>query len=150
MEYIDKLSEIKSLIKPLIESEAIELVDIELKGNVGNQVLKIFVDLEGGIKLSRCESLSREIANILDMEDTMPGKYRLEVSSPGTDRPLKTISDFRRNISRRVSLFLTDGRKLEGNIEKINEANVFLELDDGNRAKYSIELIESGKILLPF
>jgi len=118
MDNSEIVARIRALIEPLLDAEEIELVDIELKGKVGSQVLRIFVDVEGGIHLDRCESLSRDISTELDLEDILPGKYRLEVSSPGTDRPLKTMNDFKRNIGRRIYLTLNDGNYVDGIITK--------------------------------
>ena len=150
MDNSEIVARIRALIEPLLDAEEIELVDIELKGKVGSQVLRIFVDVEGGIHLDRCESLSRDISTELDLEDILPGKYRLEVSSPGTDRPLKTMNDFKRNIGRRIYLTLNDGNYVDGIITKTDESNIFLELDGKDRAKISIETIVSGKIILSF
>ncbi|MBN1155298.1 ribosome maturation factor RimP [candidate division KSB1 bacterium] len=145
-----KIEQIRTLIGPLLEDEEVELIDIELKGNVGNQVLRIFVDVEGGINLSRCESLSREISSILDMDDVMSGKYRLEVSSPGIDRPLKTINDFRRNTGKRIGLQLQDGRSFEGTIDVVDDVKISMVIDSGDHVKFPIDQVVSGKIILPF
>jgi len=88
------VEKIREFIQLVIEQNTAELIDLEFKGKKGNQVLRVFVDTEGGITLKQCEQISREISDFLDQKDLISGKYRLEVSSPGIDRPLKTLSRF--------------------------------------------------------
>jgi ribosome maturation factor RimP len=79
----------------------------------------------------------------------MLGKYRLEVSSPGTDRPLKTISDFRRNIGRCISGNDVEGNTIEGCIKRVDDSNLYLE-NKGNEIKISISSIKFAKLLITF
>ena len=118
-----------------------------MKGAKGNQVLKIYVDIEGGIKLEQCVELSREISDILDIEDIMPGKYRLEVSSPGVDRPLKKQMDFRRNIGRTIKVNLIEGNSIEGNVKRVNDSTVYLENED-KEIEIPLSSIKLAKIIL--
>lgn len=127
--------QIRSLIMPILEREGVDLVDLEIKGRVGNQVIKVFVDEVGGITLDRCVYLSREIGDVLDIEDPMPGRYRLEVSSPGVHRPLRTARDFQRNIGRQVWVeFEEQGSlvRVEGRIDEISETSVILQTSGGS------------------
>lgn len=139
--------QIKQILLPLLDSQSVELVDIELKGAIGNQVLRIYVDVEGGINLSQCVDLSSKISDILDMKDIMPGKYRLEVSSPGVYRPLKSKSDFQRNISRRITVNFLDGSSTEGFIKKVNDSDIYLE-NENEQSKFPISSIKSAKLKL--
>lgn len=138
---------IEQIITPLLNSENIELIEIELKGAIGNQLLRIFVDVEGGIQLNHCVELSRKISDLLDIEDIIPGKYRLEVSSPGVERPLKTVKDFQRNEGRRVRITFHDGITTEGNIFKTENSDVYINSAD-TQEKYPISAIKSAKLML--
>jgi ribosome maturation factor RimP len=138
---------VRSLIMPILEREGVELVDLEIKGHVGNQVLKVFVDEVGGISLDRCAYLSREISDILDIEDPIPGRYRLEVSSPGVDRPLKTARDFERNVGREVRVdYEQDGNRVrvEGTIEAVVSDRLTLQVESGS-VEIPIEAIRLAK-----
>jgi ribosome maturation factor RimP len=141
------ITEIKKNIVPIIESQGIDLVDFELKGGTGNQILRVYVDVEGGVSIDSCVELSRQISDRLDVADVMPGKYRLEVSSPGVDRPLKTIRDFQRNIGHQVNLHLTNGTSAKGRIKKVDDNSIFLEREE-EEFIYSMDKISSGKIML--
>ena len=85
------------LLEPVVESSGAQLVDLELMGPVNTQTLRLLVHKEVGITIPDCETISVEVADFLDVEDPIPGRYRLEVTSPGVDRPLETDGDFARS-----------------------------------------------------
>jgi ribosome maturation factor RimP len=95
---------LEKLITPILAGFALELVDLELKGEGHRQVLRIFIDKPGGVNLDDCAEVSREISALFEVEDPIPGAYVLEVSSPGLDRPLKKLRDFERSVGRLVKL----------------------------------------------
>lgn len=124
MELVQTITE---LIKPILDSNEAELVDIDLKGPVGNQILKIFADTEAGITIDQCARLSRQISDAIDSENLIPSSYRLEVSSPGVKRPLKSKRDFLKNINREVKvLFVEAGeeRHIQGKIKHATDGEV--------------------------
>ena len=69
-----------------------------------------------GITLATCELISREVADLFDVEDPIAGRYRLEVTSPGLDRPLETDGDFTRAHGRLLKVVLTSGRVVKGRL----------------------------------
>ena len=120
----DRLHE---LVDSVISGKNIELVDLEIKGKPGNQTVRVYVDRPGGITLDECEQVSRVLSDELDMVDLIPGKYRLEVSSPGISRPLTRPSDFSRNVHREVRVTYEDAQGLvrfSGKIESVSETCV--------------------------
>ncbi len=141
---------IRKIILPVLESQEVELVDIEVKGRVGSQVLQIFVDKEGGITLDQCTRVSREISDILDITNLVQGKYRLEVSSPGIDRPLKNEKDFGRNINRKVEIVYLKDRKekrtISGTIQAVDINSVSIQ-SDKKIINILLENIQSAKNL---
>lgn len=145
-----RVKNIRDLILPILEFENIDLVDIELKGKPGAQVLRIFVDIDGGIPLEKCVSLNREFSDILERKDIMAGRYRLEVSSPGFDRPLKTARDFERNIGRKIKVeFITDlgdKKSITGIIEEINDNELAI-LNDNQQFKIDLSKIAGAKVI---
>jgi ribosome maturation factor RimP len=146
------VEQLHKLFLPIIESEGVELIALELKGKVGQQFIKVFVDVPGGITLGKCQALSRQFLDCLDMEDIMPGKYRLEVSSPGVNRPLKTGADFYRNVGREVKVVYQDGLDEESFEGKILEAsNETVQIEGKKEIKQiPISKIVFGKIKLPW
>ena len=141
---------IKQIILPILDSQEVELVDIELKGRLGSQVLRIFVDKDKGITLDQCTRVSREISYVLEIEDIIQDKYRLEVSSPGVDRPLKNYKDFRRNIGRNVKIeYLKENDETEtisGSIQTVDINSVAIHADN-DVIEILLENIQSAKIL---
>ena len=79
-------------------SEGIEIVEVSCRGGGSNRLVRLYIDKPEGVSHADCEFISREVGTILDVEDLVPGPYRLEVSSPGLDRPLKKLSDYVRFI----------------------------------------------------
>ncbi|NOY64788.1 MAG: ribosome maturation factor RimP [Nitrospirae bacterium] len=87
---------VMELAKEATEVAGVELFDVELSGQVGNLTVRVTIDSEHGIGINDCERVSRQLEALLDIEDPVPGSYTLEVTSPGLDRPLRNIQDFRR------------------------------------------------------
>ncbi len=93
---------INGLIMPLLQSLGLQLVDIEIAGRGRGMLLRIFIDKEGGVNIGDCEMVSREVGAVLDVEDPIPSSYTLEVSSPGLDRPLRNLEEYKRFVGRMV------------------------------------------------
>lgn len=90
------VDELLDLVGPILEDFGYELVDLEFKQDGAEWFLRLFIDKDGGVVLDDCASVSREVSAILEVEDIIDRAYRLEVSSPGLDRPLKRPEDFER------------------------------------------------------
>ncbi|MGB5346901.1 MAG: ribosome maturation factor RimP, partial [Woeseia sp.] len=86
--------ELRRVLEPSIERLGYELSDIEAKLGGRDGVLRVFIDRPEGIGLEDCEAVSRQISALLDVEDPLPGRYVLEVSSPGLDRRLTKPEHF--------------------------------------------------------
>ena len=111
------------------------VVDAQFKKEDGRQILRIFIDKEGGVGIDDCETFSRAIEPVLDEADPIEGNYTLEVSSPGADRRLTKEREFLYYIGAKVDVKLfkpIDGMKefsgiLTGYKDKAAELEV-----DGN------------------
>ena len=97
---------IEEIVQPIVDAKNFEIVDIEYVKEAGEYFLRVYLDKEGGISLSDCEVVSRELSEILDKKDPIKDNYFLEVSSPGLDRPLKKEKDFIRYAGRDVEIKL--------------------------------------------
>ena len=87
---------IEELVTPIIDENRLELVDVEYKKEGKNWFLRIFIDKEGGVTVDDCTRVSRQIEDLIEVEEAVPSSYILEVSSPGLNRPLKKEKDFLR------------------------------------------------------
>jgi ribosome maturation factor RimP len=103
---------IRQLIEPVIESEGMEVVDIECLKMKFRWLVRIYIDKEGGVTIADCSEISKQAGDILDVYDVLPGSYTLEVSSPGLDRPLTRDKDFIKY--RGSAVRIKTGEKLDG------------------------------------
>lgn len=117
------LDQIQELAQRIIESEGLELVDLEFKTGKTRSLLRILLDKTGGVTLSDCETISRQLSAILDVKDLIPCAYILEVSSPGIDRPFKTDRDYERSLGRMIKIQYLEGGQPQSVIGKLLEAN---------------------------
>ncbi len=132
--------EILILANQVADELGIEVVDVELFGR-GKLLLRVVIDREGGVTLGDCESFSRSLEAILDVENPVPGSYTLEVSSPGLDRPLKEIKDFEKNTGKLARIVTT---------EKIENQNFFIgRIIEVSKGLIRI-LIHEREITIPF
>ncbi len=144
--------QIEDLIKRTFDAEGFHLVDLVIRGKSPSRVLQFFMDREGGLSITDCVYLNRKISNLLELEcqGLNYGSYRLEVSSPGIDRPLRTSSDFERNIDRTVLVSFQSKKGMEhikGKILGIKNGSVCLQVD-GESLCIPIATIVNAKISL--
>lgn len=107
------------IIEPVLKSYNVDLVDVEYQRERSRWVLRIYLDKNGGITLNDCTEISREIGELIDINDLIDHSYTLEVSSPGLNRPLKSEKDFARNIGKLVRIKTKEA--LEGQKNFIGE-----------------------------
>ncbi len=89
-----------AIVAPVVEAAGVELVDLEYGGGS----LRVVVDEPGGIGSERLGAVTVALSRALDETDPLPGRYTLEVSSPGVERPLRTPEHFRRAVGTKVNL----------------------------------------------
>jgi len=100
------------------------IVDVQMH-NSG--ILSILVDGDNGVAISDCVAISRHVGFHLEEENTIEQAYRLEVSSPGIDTPLKSIRQFRKNINRSLKVKLTDGNIREGKLLSADDSGITIQ-----------------------
>ncbi len=138
------------LCEPVAASYGLELVQVQYRREERGWVLRIMVDRDGGITVEECGSLSRELSDLLDVEDLIDGSYNLEVSSPGLDRPLTKPADFDRFAGREINLKTfqpVEGRRnFRGTLEGIQNEVVKL-LVDGKNYELEWSLVQSANLV---
>ena len=87
---------VESLAEPLCAAEGLELVHVEFQREAAGRILRLYIDKPGGITLDDCTDISRQLGDMFDVKLETELSYRLEVSSPGIDRPLGKLYDFER------------------------------------------------------
>ena len=111
---MDVREEVRRLARPLADEAGLELVDVEWVVQGRQRAVRVLLDRSGGISLGDCAAFSRRLGDCLDMNQTVGGHYRLEVSSPGMDRPVTSLEGVARFVGRRAvltSLAPRDGRR---------------------------------------
>ena len=94
MDKTNLVEKIRGIAEKVAETEVLELVHVEFVGSGKKQTIRIYIDSEDGITHDHCSAVSHGVENILDAEDPILTAYTLEVSSPGIERVLYSISDF--------------------------------------------------------
>lgn len=125
-----EIEALKKLLMPVLENAAVYLVDMELRGKPNSQVLSIYIDTEDGITLQQIADITREFEGILDLEDPIRGRYRLDISSPGIDRPLTEVWQFKKNIGRNLRVTYNSEDKVSeavGTLTRVDAQNIWIE-----------------------
>jgi len=142
--------EVERVIKPIIDNLGYELVEVDYSKKHDGMNLTVYIYINSGITINDCEKVHLAIDPVLDEFDPTNGvSYRLNVSSLGLDRPIKTFADFNRNLNKDVIVkfyFPNDGKKeIEGKIISFTDKDFDLETKDGI---IKIEIDKAAKIEL--
>lgn len=150
------------IAEPVCAASGYEVVDVRFTMEQGGWVLRVYVDSpsQGGVDLEDCERVSRELSAVFDVEDPIPHAYSLEVSSPGLDRPLRTVEHFRRAIGQEVRVAMAvpvtvDGgerRNFKGPLVAVEgqdaaDAAAVVEIDGKTKFHLPIRDIEQARIV---
>lgn len=140
---------LERLLNEPVESLGYELVDIDYSAS-GRGLLRVYIDLPGGITLDDCERVSKQLSAFLDVEDPIPGSYMLEVSSPGMDRRLRRPEHFRRFVGAEIKVELNapqEGRRrFRGELKEAEDNHIVLEVD-GVSWELPLEAIGIAKLV---
>ncbi len=98
------IKQIEAVALPVLKELGFELVEVQYRREQNGWILRLIIDKQDGINLADCAAVSREISQLLDIEDFIDQAYSLEVSSPGLNRPLKSMADFERFVGRKVKI----------------------------------------------
>ena len=102
------IEQIKAVALPVLDELGLELVEVQYRREQSGWVLRLFIDKQDGVNLEDCGAVSREISQLLDIEDFIDSAYSLEVSSPGLNRPLKSMAEFERFVGRLAKIKTTE------------------------------------------
>lgn len=122
------------LAEPLCLSEGLELVHVEYRREPAGRTLRIYLDKPGGVTLDDCVNISRQLGDLLDVGLETEASYRMEVSSPGIQRPLGRLGDFERYKGSRAKVRTAqalEGRKnFTGTLQGLSGPSVLLMVDN--------------------
>lgn len=149
------IQRIDAMLRPSIEDLGFDVVRIRLSAQRGTQVLQIMAEPLGDTRemtVQDCALVSRHVSALMDVEDPISGAYNLEVSSPGIDRPLTSVTDFARFIGHEASVEMewpVEGRKrFKGEILSAEGDEVRLKLDEKNDVSLTVSDMQQAKLVL--
>ncbi len=136
------LEQVRNIAERVTASSGLELVEVEFLGSGKARMLRIFIDKTGGVTHQDCESVSKEVSTILDMEDVVPGEsYLLEVSSPGLDRKLTKPADYERFKGSLIKVTTYEpvegNRSFRGRLEGLADGKLSIEVEAVGKQKKS-------------
>ena len=130
-----EIAAIERVCNQVVERLGYELVDVEFQRESSGFVLRVYIDCPAGVMLKDCEAVSRDLGAAMDVEDVVENRYRLEVSSPGLNRPLRRAEHFRRFLGSRVRIRTReplDGRRnFAGKLVGVGDGNVQVSVESG-------------------
>lgn len=136
---------VRTLVEPIASDLGLDLYDVEQRGGTLRVTLDTLAGSEHGVDLDQLALATRLISRELDHADPVPGRYTLEVTSPGVERALRTPAHFRREIGKKISVRLADvgadERRLEGVLVAADDTTATLRMTtDGDVVDRVIEL----------
>lgn len=145
---------IVKIMERVAAREGLELVHWEAVGPRNNLVLRIFIDKPGGVTHGDCETVSNQVGTLLDVEDLIPNRYVLEVSSPGIERGLYKLADYQRFAGSRIKLrtFEPIGgqRNFRGTLIGISDETINLDADGRGRLQIPYQAVVKANIEYEF
>lgn len=151
-----RAAELAAIIEPVIEDMGFRLVRVHVTGGTAATLQIMAERPDGSMTIDDCEAISKQLSPVLDVADALPDAYRLEISSPGIDRPLVRPSDFEAWAGQLVKIELKeliDGRRrFRGTIEGYDDGEARIEIEVEGQGHVliglPIGLIDEAKLVL--
>ena len=123
------IQKVADLVTPIVREEGLELLDVVWTFENGRNILGLILDRGGGaVGLGDCQRVSHAVEDIIEVENVVPARYDLEVSSPGVNRPLKTKMHFEKVVGRiirvKTKVPLNNRQNYKGFLKSVNETEL--------------------------
>ena len=128
------------------------LIDIEFKGQSKDSIIGVFVDNKIGVTTEDCVRISRILGDLIEDQNLIDSKYRLNVSSPGVDRPLKFIEQYTKNINKELEVTYAQNEQTKNIVARLNKIegnNLFFEFKK-EVLVINFDDIKIAKVLISF
>ena len=146
------VEKVKDYLADLLLDMGLELFDVQFRPDSHGWVLRVFIDSSDGISLDQCSVVSRELGQYLDVEEVIDRAYNLEVSSPGLERPLRSIAEFRKYTGKKSKVKVhnaIDGVKtFEGVIGDVGEEIINMTLADGSSMQFTYDMLSKARLAI--
>lgn len=162
---VDPIEQLRSIAERVARSLGLEIFDLQLRRESIGVVLRVVIDrpappdgapepVEDSIGIKDCQRISEDLSAVLDVEDVIPHRYTLEVSSPGLDRPLRHAGDYRRFAGRAAALVLHEpfeGKShVRGRLRGTEGDDVLLDDQQGRPQRIPMAQISRGRLEVEF
>lgn len=140
------------IFEEIIISNGYLLIDLNLRGDSHLKIIEVFIDNEKGITTDDCALISRALTEKIEQDNLIDSNYRIDVSSPGIERPLKFLVQFNKHINRKFEVQYkveNEIKKFTGKLIKIKDDNLFFE-DKKEELKINFSSIVKAKVLISF
>ncbi|OJJ16546.1 hypothetical protein BKI52_32035 [marine bacterium AO1-C] len=143
-----------SIIEERLEAEYF-LVELTFKNQKPKPKLTVLIDGDQGISIDKCAELSRWLGKQIEEQNIIPNAYTLEVSSPGTDTPLKSKRQYIKNIGRNVKVWLEDNQREVGKLEKVEDSLIVIQPEKKGKEipplmEIPFDQIQKTKVMVSF
>ena len=146
------IEKVQSYLSELLPDMGLELFDVQFRTEAHGWVLRVFIDSSEGVSLDHCTNVSRELGQYLDVEEIINHAYNLEVSSPGLERPLRSIAEFSKYTGKKARVKVhnaIDGVKtFEGVIGDVGEEIINLNLADGSSMQFTYDMFSKARLAI--
>jgi ribosome maturation factor RimP len=144
---------VRALAERVVREEGLQLVELEWIGTANNRLLRLFIDRNPeGVTLGDCERVSKRLGTLLDVEDLIPHRYNLEVSSPGLDRKLVQAEDYQRFLGRLAKIRTREpiekGRSFQGRLVNFQDGLITVALSRTHHIEIPFDQVESANLMV--
>jgi len=147
------IEQIKSLIQPVLEQEAAELVDLVYRLESGRNVLRLLVDKPKGVTLDDCARINKAIGNALDNSGLITQSFVIEVNSPGLDRLLTKRGDFDKKIGENLKLTIKNSAgatdTVIAQLKSVTDSAIIIVVKDSERRILFTDIIKAKAEIKP-
>lgn len=146
------VEKVQDYLADLLLDMGLEIFDVQFRTDSHGWVLRVFIDSAEGVSLDQCSQVSRELGQYLDVEEVIGHAYNLEVSSPGLERPLRSIEEFSKYTGKKARVKThnaIDGVKtFEGVIGVVGEEIINLTLADGSSMQFTYDMFSKARLAI--
>ncbi|MCH8976252.1 MAG: ribosome maturation factor RimP [Proteobacteria bacterium] len=143
-------SELIELLEPVVIALGYEMLGIEYFKQKDGSLLRLYIDHDSGVTLDDCTRVNHQVIGVLDVHDPIKERYHLEISSPGLDRPLFTLEQFKRYLGQEVKMKFrerfNERRQIRGVIKAVEEKAVLVS-EDGVDYLIPADVIDSAHLV---
>ncbi len=143
------LQEVEAIARPIVDARGAYIIGVDLRGSQGGKILELFIDTDEGVSTDLCAEISRELSHALDEAAIIRSRYYLVVSSPGSDRPLRYLRQYRKHIGRRMRIRYRAGMetiRVTGELAEVKDDGIVLRTEDGRMLEVKIEAVLDSRV----